>query len=181
MKTEQVFWRTLSTALVNVLLKAIQVKRAFVCHAMKIVKPAPGLIARIVWPARKERRKTKEVHKKIQNIVLASAPQDFIHIKRVFAYHAIKIVRLAREQIVSIAWLAPKERRRTKEVLWRILNTVFKPVPKGPPKLVKMFANQAQTVFIFLLSLSFLISECLSLFRYFGELQISLDEVTGRE
>ena len=76
--------------------------RGSVWHVMKIVKPAPGLRAQIVCLAPKERRKTEKVQKKIQNIVLASALQDFINTKKVFVYHATKIVKLAREQIVSI-------------------------------------------------------------------------------
>ena len=138
--------------LVNAHLEAIPMKKGSVWHAMKIVKPAPDPIARIVWHAPKERRKTEEVLKKIKNIVLASAPQDFILTKKAYAYHATKIVKLVRDQIVSIAWLVPKERKRTGEVLWKIQNTVFKPVHKDPLKLVKIFANQAQAMLILLLS-----------------------------
>ena len=116
-KTGRVLLRIRSIALIAALLEAIQMKRGSVWHAMKTVKPAPDLIARIVLLVPKERRKTKEAHKKTQNIVLASAPQDFMNTKKAYAFHVIKIVRLARDQIVSIASLVPKERRRTEEVL----------------------------------------------------------------
>ena len=155
-KTGRVLLKIQSIALVAAILVAIPMKRGSVWHAMKTVKPAPDLIARTVWLALNERRKTEEAHKKIQNIVLVSAPQDFINTKKAYAYHATKIVRLAQDQIVSIAWLVPKERRRTEEVLWRIQNTVFKPVHKDPLKLMKMSANQVQAMLILLLSWSFL-------------------------
>ena len=59
---------------------------------------------------------TEEVHKKIQNNVLASALQDFIHIKRAFAFHAIKIVKPAPALIVSIVLLVLVVSKKTAPV-----------------------------------------------------------------
>ena len=108
--------------------EATQLKTTYANLAMKIVRLAPDQIATIATLVPKERSKTEQVLKKIQNTVLVAALLDFIHLKSNFASPATKIVNLVPDQIAIIATLVPLGRRKTEEVLSRIQNTAFNPV-----------------------------------------------------